>query len=326
MKPGPAGPLRGRASVPEFISEKPSSLTALPTWSSLQPFSTARWCSTLLKRVLNSRTSFSKFVKTTLHADRSCRLAPDRALFPLPIPKCGLFEDVRVGSRQRRKRAFGQAFHIVVMALNFWHADFKFIPVDALTVHPSSKQREVLLRVRNLCKAFGNSLEEISIPESGRRSSTLVALLADLSDFVTWEGLSGDAYFRGFPGDVDDPCEPAVVPVDRSRAEQLEPYRPLDPSCLKITGSASWNPQEYLSDALWLAYVEPVVLIWTEDLPVDDFPDLSKEKYQAVLDLVKLWDAKGLVSFREASPQDSWRTSADIRFFNCYMLFWLWLC
>lgn len=135
---------------------------------------------------------------------------------------------------------------------------------------------------------------------------------------MTWEGLSGDAYFRGFPGADGDARVDSIVPVDRTRAAELEPYRKLDPSRLKITGAASWDPQEFLGDALWLAYVEPSSLLWTDELPVDDAPDLSKEHCDAALGLVKLWDVKGLVSFREVAASDTWQSSGDIRFFNCF--------
>jgi hypothetical protein len=43
-----------------------------------------------------------------------------------------------------------------------------------------------------------------------------------------------------------------------------------------------------------MAFQEPASLKWTEGLPLDDFPDLSREDYAKTLQLVKIWDAKNL--------------------------------
>ena len=107
-------------------------------WNSLQSFSFVQWCSRLLGDVLASGTPFAAFVKKTLHASRSPSIAPAKALFPLPFPKFGLFEarSSRQSSRARRRLAFDQAFHILVAALNFLHADCAFPPMDLLVRTP----------------------------------------------------------------------------------------------------------------------------------------------------------------------------------------------
>ena len=130
-----------------------------------------------------------------------------------------------------------------------------------------------------------------------------------MSDFVTWEGLSGDSYLRGFPGcEGGFGHEGAAVPIRTDRAEELVPYRSLDPSRLKLSGSAAWDPTEYLSDTLWLAYVEPDSLLWTDQLPPEgDYPNLDKEDYSAVKDLALLWDSRGLLQLKPADPSHDWR-------------------
>lgn len=117
--------------------------------------------------------------------------------------------------------------------------------------------------LRKMLKAFGSSGESFKIPQSGRRMTTLTSLLADLSDFATWEGLGGgEAYTRAFQG-AEEGFFGKEVPRDMTRAEELQPFRALDPSRLKLSDTASWNPESYLSDMLWLAFVEPDSLLWT---------------------------------------------------------------
>ena len=178
--------------------------------------------------------------------------------------------------------------------LNFWHADFKFVPIESLALEPSSQQQEILARLRNQLRAFGSSGDAFSVPQSGRRITTLVSLLADLSEFVTWEGIGGDAYSRTFPGAVAGFGHLAKVERDLERAEELRPYRSLDPSRLTLSGTASWDPEPYLSDLLWMAFNEPESLRWAAQERSCNVPDLSKESYDLTKDLALLWDINGL--------------------------------
>ena len=197
----------------------------LPSWTFLQTFSFSRWTSSLCRLVLASHTPFAEFLKRTLHITRSSEMAPEKALFPLPLPKEGVFTvPSRAGSRERRRRSFDQAFHVAVMALNFWHADYQFPPVSLLARHPSSSQARVLENLRRLMKAFGSSDETFAVPSSGRRSTSLIAQLSDLCDFVTWEGLAGASYERGFHGAAGGFEAMARVPVKVDRAPELTPY------------------------------------------------------------------------------------------------------
>ena len=293
--------------------------SSLPTWESLQTFSFHEWCSTLYSKVVNSKTPFAQFVKNTCLVVRASSYASEKSLFPIPVPKCGIFSAEKVGSRQRKRRHFDRALHIVIMALNYWHANFKFVPVDALAKIPSAAQMNVLRNVRNLVRAFGSQQEPFAVPASGRRQTSLVAMLADLSDFVTWEGLSGDSYLHGFPGAEKDAGHCGVhVPSRNDRAPELLPYRALDPARLKLSGSAAWDPTPYLSDILWLAYVEPSSLLWSDEMPpLGGYPNLDDEKYEAVRDLALLWDSRGLLRLTEIAPSSSW-TFGAMRFFNCY--------
>ncbi len=289
------------------------------SWNSLQTFSFVRWCSRLLRDVLASRTPFAVFLKTTLHTSRSPCLAPAKALYPLPFPKFGLFtsRSSRQSSRARRKLAFDQAFHIVVAALNFLHADCGFPPVDLMTRVPSSAQQTALWNLRCLLKAFGNSGENFEVPRSGRRSTNLVSGLCDLSEFLTRSGATSNAYLHGFSGDPAFPDGPPHLRPDLSRAEELIPYRKLDASRINLSGEANWDPSPYLSDDFLLPFQEPDVLLTDAGFDYDNVPDLSREDPDELLSLALLWDSKNLLSLRADVVPFEMRPSC-LRCFNCF--------
>lgn len=78
---------------------------------------------------------------------------------------------------------FDKGFHTLVMALNFRHADFHFVPARALSVLPTQKQLNTLCYLRQLLHVFGSSPELISVPACGRRFVSMMSSLADLSAF-----------------------------------------------------------------------------------------------------------------------------------------------
>ena len=229
-----------KAASKEDPSCKQGISTSSSTPWSKRTFSFATWSASLLKQVLSSRTPFAEFVKTTLHSHSMRDAATEQALFPLPVPKPGIFRHTKCGSRQRRRLSFDQAFHIIVMALNFWHADCSFVLLASMARTPTRSQAEALEYLRDVVRAFGSSGEEFRVIEGGRRLPTLVSLLDELSDIFDKECHGGDPYSRTFEG----------VDRDLSKAEELRPYCALDPSRLILYGSALWDPSPYLSDRL----------------------------------------------------------------------------
>ena len=294
-------------------------LSAQSFWNSLQTFSFERWCSGLLADVLATSTPFAAFLKTTLHTSRSSTVAPEKALFPLPFPKLGLFasRSSRQSSRARRKLAFDQAFHILIAALNFLHADCSFPPLDLLFRIPSSAQWHALWNLRNIFKAFGNSGTEFMVPKSGRRSTNLVAGLCDLSEFLTRSGASGDAYFHGFAGEKAFGDSGSTLEPDLTRAEELVPYRTLDASRIRLSGEANWDPLPYLNDEFLMPFLEPNVLLGRTDFDYDNVPNLDLEDSQEVLKLAKLWDTKNLLTLRVDLVPPEMKHSC-LRCFNCF--------
>ncbi len=294
-------------------------------WASTQEFSFERWCRSLPSLVLKARTPFASFLRKTLHTTRGAVPAPVSALFPLPLPKHGVFESLppRVSSRRRRKIEFDRAFHVIICALNFLHSDCSFPSVDFMCRPPSEAQSQVLWNLRVLLKAFGSSGESFSVPQSGRRSVHLLSGLDDLSRFVTLHGLSHEPYHRGFGGfcsqesPKDPPGEAHHIEPDLSRAEELQPYRSLDPSRLKLLGKANWDPEPFLGDVFRIPFLEPKVLLWTSSYDFTDLPDLDKEDPEKIIELAKIWDVNGLASVYPGvvSPD---AVFSCIRCFNCY--------
>ena len=285
-------------------------------WERLQTFSFSRWASSLCSEVLRSKTSFGIFLRSTLTVQRLLPSTSSSALFPLPVPKLGIFLPRRCGSRQRRRLMVDRAFHVCIMALNFWHADFKHIPVESIAKEPSPAQAQALVNLKRMLRAFGSSQEEFSVPKSGRRLTSLIALLSDPSEFATWRGIGGSAYSRSFPGAPDIGKKETYVPRNLSRAEELRPYRALDPDRLVLSGKAFWNPDRFLSDMLWMAFQEPNSLLWTASERSSMVPDLARESYDSVRDLALLWDINGLLHLEEAREDDD--PTLAMRFFNCY--------
>ena len=317
VAPGRPGEVFALGSEPVACKGSASDELPPPTWESLQSFSFARWCSSLCRRVLNSRTAFGAFVSQTLQIHRWSG-SPAKLLFPLPVPRPGTFEKLhpRVSSRHRRKQSLNQALHIVVMALNFLHADCSFVNMAQLSKPPNPEQIKAIDNIKGLIKAFGNRAGVVNVPASGRRSTNVVSLLADLSEFLTLHGLNQNSYERGCPAFVG--VDNAEVPTDFSRAEELNPYRSLDASRLKLAGTAAWDPAEYLGDEFLLPFLEPEVLRWKDaSYNVHDVPNLDREDAGQVLALSKLWDRNGLLHLSPGIVPADCKPSC-IRVFNAW--------
>ena len=284
-------------------------------WDVLQVYSYRAWCRSLCTMALNSRTPFSVFLRTTLSASSSSTSVPASTLFPLPIPRYGLFEVGQTlnGDKRRRKQEH-QAFHVFVMALNFLYFDYSFVPLDLLCRAPNANQGACLERLWSIFRVFGHGQDEFKVPTSGRRSTTLISLLSDLSDFVTQKGIGGDCYSKSFAG---FPEEGVIIDHDINKAPELRPYRSLDPTRLALHGEALWDPAPFLPDFLWMPYHEPSVLLAEDYDNQVPLPDLDREVPEDVLKLAKVWDARGLLFLRH-EPVTAEEKSSCLRIFNCY--------
>ena len=118
-------------------------------------FSFCLWASSLVRLVLKSEIAFGHFLKTTLPLCRDSSLGAATALFPLPLPHDGLFvkRSRRRSLKWRLPHLVRVALHVLVMSLNFLHANGKHIPPDCLRRPPSELQATAPSRLTELIKA-----------------------------------------------------------------------------------------------------------------------------------------------------------------------------
>ena len=134
---------------------------------------------------------------------------------------------------------------ITCVALNFLHANFVPIPLPQLQRPPTRAQRRLIDHVGRHLKAFGASVGDCTLPDSGRRNPQLIARLRELSARVTQLAPSGFDRYSLLTGHS--------VPVDNSAQPALEPYRSLDVARLKLSGTGAFDPTPFLGNELYMA-------------------------------------------------------------------------
>ena len=145
--------------------------------------------------------------------------------------------------------------NIIVAALNYQYLG-RATSLEEIRRCPNTWQRPCSDRLRTLIAACGTDPEPFSLAP-GRSGPELGAALFQLEQFVElpevavggYKGL----YFQRF---FDDP---PLFPEELY--PQLRPYRSLDASRLKLTGSGSWDTQKHIDGELWLPFVEPKFLL-----------------------------------------------------------------
>ena len=254
------------------------------------------WAAALPRLLLATNTSFSRFLAGSFSLRPGTVTCQPTALYPLPIPKAGLFdagkdpEAMLRSPGSRRELLLDRVLRIVVMGLNFLHSNFRHVPHHVLQRLPSSCQLQVFDRIRVMLRACARSCGPADCAPLcfGRRGVHLVARLSELSEHLANLGLGHSAYLGEPPG--------GEVPHCSGGPDALRPYRDTDPSRILITGRGNWNLDRRLEwdPELHVPFREPAVLraIPPNDLP---FPSASLDKKSATLELMKLWSAKGLL-------------------------------
>ena len=266
------------------------------------------WCGRMVPMVLRTRTAFSAFFSSTMHLPRDPTVSTS-ALFPLPVPCVGAFErmPLSVSSCKRRRIYFNRFLNLVVSALNFWWADEKFCDLEMMGRTPNSRQLAVYRRLRSLVLADGREMTPTPIISCGRKFPQLVARLSELSSALTNLGAESGPYTRAFPGVTLQPS--LGIP-------EVEPFRALDSSRLKITGSGQWDATSFLSDGLAMAYRYPDVLLLPRVPSVSEYPQFHDPSSE-VLKLAKLWDVRGLLHLHQVDLVSSVPHEA-VRVFNAF--------
>ena len=267
-----------------------------------------KWCSFLATSVLRTRTSFACFLRSTLHLQRDVKVSSSPA-FPLPVPFPGIFAKMPSGlsSTKRRRIHFRRAFHVLVMALNFWWSGSCFIPLEHLRRTPSRSQEVCLRRLSGLMLADGPG-DSFQVLASGRRFPQLVARLHDLCDLVTKLGAGAGPYDRTFAGHD--------VPLNNDRFPELEPYKSLDADRLRVVGSGHWDASEFLSEELCFAYRYPDSLLFDHVPKPGEYPMKMDSAMMEVGKLAKLWDIRGLLGLHDIDLASE-RPHELVKVFNC---------
>ena len=264
----------------------------------------AKWMSTLVPSVLRTRTPFSAFLSKSIQLSYGAASGPIApTVFPLPIPD-GYCHVMPAGVSSTRRRAvhLSRTLHTIVMALNFWHSGGSFPDDASLQRAPNSLHRVLYRRIRSLLKSDGPALA-FETTKAGRRFPELYARLGELSEVLTANGVSSNPYAKSFAG--------VEVLKDDSKMPELRPYRDLDPSRLKLSGTGHFDATMYLSDPLVLPYREPRCL--QSSLRPGVMPPL-RDSQQTLGELASVWDSLGLLHLhREELDPNSY-----VRIFNAY--------
>ena len=271
----------------------------------------AAWPNVMLRNVLAAKTPFSFFVMQCLRLCRGVRDDPSDALFPIPLPPgdCWGVDLKHLGCSRRARRANQRILYLAVAALNFTYFKHPLSQLKELWRRPGPCHLSLYSRLIALIKACGPS-SSFSALSCGRKSHHLSARLEELHGALQSLGVESSSFY----------CkqhEDSEVPLDNSKKEELKPYRCLDASRLKLSGRGQWDCRPFLSDLLYMPFVEPQINMFEVTPPASLVPDLSGVSREEVVRLCKVWDVQGLLQIHpnHLAPEKMWRLA---KVFNNY--------
>ena len=269
------------------------------------------WMSKLTTLVLKTRCTFSSFLSYSIQISKRPlpRTSRTPSLFPVPVPHEGAFsrKPTGVSSAKRRSFALERALHICCMALNFWHYGGSFLEADLLWREPNAAHLRLYAQLRSFIRADGPR-DSFDMLHVGRKNPELIARLSEVSALLVKLGCSMSPYDKSFVG-YEVKKENTVMP-------ELEPYRDLDPSRLKLSGSGAWDVTAFLPDDLVMAYREPESIRLQRIPEAWEYPRIRDEA-STVSDLAKLWDEHDLLFLHQEGVQQRQEFEL-VRIFNCY--------
>lgn len=268
------------------------------------------WALALPRMILKTKCPFSWFLVQTFSASR--RGAPRHsAVFPLPIPFVDSFVSSGPGlSRKRLKDlALRRLVHLVCMALNYLHGGHA-CDLDLIRRPPGFLQQRIIRRLFNYVAACGSRSEELPLAP-GRSGPELIATLSRLETFLCSTPEFASKYSRR----EDEVFVPQALDAKTLEAfPQLQPFRSLDASRLKLSGGGRWPLSQYLEGPLWLPYEEPAFLFHgfsTRGCPVPVFHHEDKQEYWK---LAMRWEELGLLKLHPFPIEEG----AYVKVFNAF--------
>ena len=184
---------------------------------------------------------------------------------------------------------------MMCMALNYWHSGGDFADLDLIGRPSTSVHRSIFKRLKAIL------LSDVQFPatsmvRAGRRFPQLLARLGELSEFITFSGITSKPYTKDFEG-IKVEKKPDLLPG-------LDPYRKADPSRIKISGRGDWDITELLPDELCMVYREPAVIFNNRVVPEGAFPHIG-ETPDEVASMARLWDSHGLLYIHNFNIPDT---------------------
>ena len=245
-----------------------------------------------------SRTDFSWHLRRSFDFSLLQRSELSTTALPLPLPSSstwcwGSFPKL---SRRLSKLARARLLHVVVLALNHLYLG-RYPSLAELGRRPTAAQTVILSRLRSHLAVCWSSDEPFPVAP-GRSGPELVSALCQLEAFVDACPMFQSNYIDGPVGFKEDP---SLFPADEF--PQLVPYRSLDASRLRLVGEGVWPMEKFIRGPLWLPFQEPAFL--RHGLAIDEAcaPNFQKESRSECLELMKIWDAKGLLRLFDAPPE-----------------------
>ena len=160
---------------------------------------------------------------------------------------------------------------------------------------PNKNQLDVFQRLRALLVVCG--MDGASCPIVPGRSVELSASVFQIEKYLEASSELSQSYAQRKPEEFFNNKE--LFPTDKF--PQLEPYKSLDASRLKLVGRGAWKMEEFLTGPFWLPFQEPRFLLHGEDDDKTVWPSFKTESRSENLKLAKLWDSQGLLQLH-ASP------------------------
>ena len=272
------------------------------------------WAAALPRWILKSRSPFAAWLAASFRSPASrWGPAPPSATFPLPLPYMGLFaaSGPQLSKVSWRRLRLRRVLRILVLALNFVHEGLRLTPLDLLWRVPNARQRRAYDRLMRHLVACDSRPERFPLPP-GRSGPESLARLLVLEHFASC-ALDGPA------GSASHSAPLAALPEAPSKVPfpprpELQPYRSLDTSRLRLTGRGALDAEPWLQGLLWLPFVEPRCMLHGRSLRGCEVPNFEAESWSENLSLARLWSAQGLLGLVQGEPQQRYRS----RVFNAF--------
>ena len=247
------------------------------------------WADGQVRRILASRSPFSYFCMRSIIGCRGGRYgASSTALFPIPLP----YQKVWLSSRGRGKgdnedRVYKKLLNMAILALNFEYLRHPLSCLSMLRRPPGPLHHRVYERLMRFIKASATT-GTVSYLGCGRKKFQFGARINELVVALAKIGAASRLDYNR-----QEPL--GLVPTDDTIAEELRPYRSLDPSWLVLTGEGDWQCEDFLSDLMWMVFMEPRVNCFDIRPPRHLVPDVKMEDKMKVYELSRLWDSHKLL-------------------------------